>query len=161
MRTDLFYMRTDQALFFQSPGSYIVVPELDLCDRSLGLWQLWNGFVCAWGVGDVRCFCMSLYITCFPMLAVTCISRPIGIIINHNQRDATILDLFISKLIYMFQTVSPPIIRSTCLNLQLRVLSTNTAGSCFRGWDGTLVRIERYFWSTLVPSHSRKQLAAV
>jgi len=41
------------------------------------------------------------------------------------------------KMLYMFQAVPPPIIRSTQLHKQLQVLSTNTAASCYRGWDGT------------------------
>jgi hypothetical protein len=34
------------------------------------------------------------------------------IITNDNQQDATILDLFISSLLYMFQAIPLPIIRS-------------------------------------------------
>jgi len=55
---------------------------------------------------------------------------------SYNQQDAMILDLFISTDIYMFQAVPPPIIRSTKLYIQLQVLSTNTAATCWRGWDG-------------------------
>jgi hypothetical protein len=35
------------------------------------------------------------------------------IIINDDQQDATILGLFISSLLYMFQAIPSPIIRST------------------------------------------------
>jgi len=41
------------------------------------------------------------------------------------------------QMSYMFQAVPPPIIRSTKLYIQLHVLSTNTAASCYRGLDGT------------------------
>jgi len=40
------------------------------------------------------------------------------------------------KMLYMFQVVLPPIIRSTQLYKQLQVLSTNTAASCYRKWHG-------------------------
>jgi len=56
-----------------------------------------------------------------------------SIIINHYQRVATILDLFISKLLYMFQAVLPLIIRCTGLYLQLRVLSNNIAAGLYHG----------------------------
>jgi hypothetical protein len=49
-------------------------------------------------------------------------------IINDDQEDASNLDLFISSLLYMFQAITSPIIRSTLLYSQLRVLSTNIAG---------------------------------
>jgi hypothetical protein len=35
------------------------------------------------------------------------------IIINDEQQDATVLDLFISSLLYMFRAIPSPIIRST------------------------------------------------
>jgi hypothetical protein len=41
-----------------------------------------------------------------------------------------------SQTLYMFQAVPPPIIRSTQLYIQVQVLSTNTAASCYRGKDG-------------------------
>jgi len=41
-----------------------------------------------------------------------------------------LINLFLQTL-YMFQAVSPPIIRSTQLYIQLQVLSTNTAASCW------------------------------
>ena len=37
----------------------------------------------------------------------------------------------------MFQAVPPPIIRSTQLYIQLQLLSTNIAASCYCGRDGT------------------------
>ena len=37
----------------------------------------------------------------------------------------------------MFQVVPLPIIRSTCLYIQLQVLSTNTAAGWYHGRDGT------------------------
>ena len=40
--------------------------------------------------------------------------------------------LFLQTLC-MFQAVPPPIIWSTEVNIQLQVLSTNTAASCYRG----------------------------
>ena len=51
---------------------------------------------------------------------------------NHNQQDATFLDLFLQTL-YVFQVVPLPIIRSTYLYIQLQVLSINTGASCYRG----------------------------
>jgi len=39
--------------------------------------------------------------------------------------------LFLQTL-YMFQAVSPPIIRSTKLYIELQVLSINTAANCYR-----------------------------
>ena len=50
--------------------------------------------------------------------------------------------LFLQTL-YMFQAVPSPIIRSTELYIELQVLSTNTAASCYRGWDGTAPPIIR------------------
>jgi hypothetical protein len=62
-----------------------------------------------------------------------------NIIPNYSQQDATFLIcLFLQKL-YMFQAVPPPILRSTQLYIQLQVLSTNTAASCYRGRDGTAI----------------------
>jgi hypothetical protein len=56
-----------------------------------------------------------------------CIAR---IIINDDQQDATIFDLFISILLYMFRAALSPIIRSTYLHLQFQVFSTDFAA----GW---------------------------
>jgi hypothetical protein len=50
------------------------------------------------------------------------------IIINDDQQYPTIPNSFISNLLYMFWAIPSPIIRSTLLYLQLRVLSTNIAG---------------------------------
>jgi hypothetical protein len=66
-----------------------------------------------------------------------------SIIINGDQQDATIFDLFISSLLYTFRATLSPIIRSTQLYLQLQVLSTDIAR-----WDGT-------------PSHPRYQPATI
>jgi len=52
------------------------------------------------------------------------------------------------QTLYMFQAVPPPIIRSIQLYIQIQVLSTNTAASCYRGGDG-------------FPSIPRWQLAVV
>ena len=41
------------------------------------------------------------------------------------------------QTLYVFQAVPPPIVRSTKLYIQLDVLSTNAAASCYRGGDGT------------------------
>jgi hypothetical protein len=49
--------------------------------------------------------------------------------------------LFLQTL-YMFQVVPPLIIRSTQLYIELQVLSTNIAASCYRGRDGTAVRTQ-------------------
>jgi len=56
-----------------------------------------------------------------------------NIIPNYSQQDAAFLDLFIFTDALCFQAVPPPIIRSTQLYIQLQVLSTNTATSCYRG----------------------------
>ena len=56
--------------------------------------------------------------------------------ITTNKLQRFLIYLFL-QMFYMFQAVPPPIIRSTELYIQLRVLSTNTAASCYRGWDGT------------------------
>jgi len=55
-----------------------------------------------------------------------------NIIPNYSQQDATLLDLFFQAL-YTFQVVPLPIIRSTQLYIQLQVLSTSRAASCYRG----------------------------
>jgi hypothetical protein len=60
-----------------------------------------------------------------------------SIIINDDQQDASILDLFISSLLYMFLAIRSPIIRSTQLYLQLRILSKNI--------DGIMDEMERQF----------------
>ena len=59
---------------------------------------------------------------------------------SYNQQEATFLDFLLLQMLYMFQAVPPPIIRSTQLYIQLQVLSTSTAASCQRGWDGTAAR---------------------
>ena len=41
------------------------------------------------------------------------------------------------QMLYMFQAVPPPIIRSTQPYIQLQLLSTDTAARRFRGLDGT------------------------
>jgi len=52
-----------------------------------------------------------------------------------NQKDATFSrSIYFYKLLYMFQAVSPPIIRSTKLYIQRQVLSKQYC--CYRGWDG-------------------------
>ena len=56
--------------------------------------------------------------------------------------------LFLQTL-YMFQAVPPPIIRSTYLYIQLQILSTNTAASCYRGGDGTNGSSYQQYWLTI------------
>jgi hypothetical protein len=42
---------------------------------------------------------------------------------KYNQQDATFLNsIYFYRMLYMFQVVSPPIIRSTKLYIQLQVL---------------------------------------
>jgi len=54
-----------------------------------------------------------------PKLLFSCI------IANDDQQDAnTLVYIFIPNKFYMFQAMSSPIIRSTCLYLQLLILST-------------------------------------
>ena len=56
---------------------------------------------------------------------------------NEMQR---FLNLFIFyRRCTCFRRVSPPIIRSTRLYIQLQVLSTNTVASCYRGRRGTQI----------------------
>ena len=61
-----------------------------------------------------------------------------------DQLDATILDhLFIPSQLYMFRAMYSPIIRSTCLYLQLLVLFTDIADGQCHGRDGTVVPLIR------------------
>jgi hypothetical protein len=55
---------------------------------------------------------------------------------NYSQQEAIFHDLFLQTL-YVFQAVPPPIIGNIQLYIQLQVLSTDTAASCYRGRDGT------------------------
>jgi hypothetical protein len=55
-------------------------------------------------------------------------SVQLNITTSYSQNNATLLDLFL-KMLYTFQAVPPPIIRSTQLYKQLQVLSTNTAAA--------------------------------
>jgi len=41
---------------------------------------------------------------------------------EYNQQDAAFLNLFISETLYIFQTVFPPVIRSSKLHIQRQVL---------------------------------------
>jgi hypothetical protein len=56
--------------------------------------------------------------------------------ITTNKMQRFLIYLFLQTL-YMFQAIPPPIIRSTQLYVQLQVLSTNTAASCYHGGDRT------------------------
>jgi hypothetical protein len=47
--------------------------------------------------------------------------------------------VYFYKLLYMFQAVPPPIIRSTKLYIQRQVLSNKYC--CYRGWDGTIFHL--------------------
>ena len=59
-----------------------------------------------------------------------------SISLKYNQKGATFsLSIYFSKLLYMFQAVPPPIIRSTKLYIQRQVLSNQCC--CYRGWNGT------------------------
>ena len=60
----------------------------------------------------------------------------LDIFLKYNQQDATFSRcIYFYKLLYMFQAVPPPIIRSTKLYVQRKVLSNQYF--CYRGWDGT------------------------
>jgi hypothetical protein len=60
-----------------------------------------------------------------------------SISLKHNQQDEMFSrSLYFYELLYMFQVVPPPIIRSTKLYIQRQVLSTNTVACWCRGWDG-------------------------
>jgi hypothetical protein len=51
-----------------------------------------------------------------------------SISLKYNRQDATFSRyIYFYKLLYMFQAVSPPIIRSTNLYIQHQALPTNTA----------------------------------
>jgi hypothetical protein len=53
-----------------------------------------------------------------------CDVKLLNICLKYNQQDATISpSIYFYKLLYMFQAVSPPIIRSTKRYIQLQVLS--------------------------------------
>jgi len=52
--------------------------------------------------------------------------------LQYNQQDATFSpSIYLYKLLYMFQAVLPPIIRSTKLYIQRQVLSNLYC--CYRG----------------------------
>ena len=61
-----------------------------------------------------------------------------NIIPNYSQQYATLFIYLFLQTLYMFQAVPPPIIMSTQLYIELQVLSTNTAASCYRRRVGTL-----------------------
>ena len=54
----------------------------------------------------------------------------VSIIVTDDQQDAIMVYLFIPNQLYMFRAKSSPIIRSTCLYLQLLILTTDIAA----GW---------------------------
>ena len=65
-----------------------------------------------------------------------------GWVVNDDQQDATILAyLFIPNQLYVFWTMSSPIIRSTWLHLQHLILSTSIAAGWCHGRDGTLFHL--------------------
>jgi hypothetical protein len=75
-----------------------------------------------------------------PFLKYTCPCIN-SIITNDYQKNATILDLFISILLCMFLAIPSHIIRSTLLYLQLRLLSTNIAAGWYHGWYHPLYKL--------------------
>ena len=78
-------------------------------------------------------FYLCKILSIFLMLICPCI---IDIIPNYYQKVQRFLIYLFLQMLYMFQAVPPPIIRSTQLCIQLQVLSTNSAACCYRGWDG-------------------------
>jgi len=75
-----------------------------------------------------------------------------SIYLNYNQQDATFSrSIYFYKLLYMFQTVPPPINRTTKLYIQRQVLS-NQYCCLLLSWMR---------WNACVPSHPRQQLAPV
>ena len=71
---------------------------------------------------------------------IACMKKVHILIFEHNQRDATLSCLFIyfCEMPYMFQAISPPIIRSSKLYIQHRVLCQIFTATCHcRGRDGT------------------------
>jgi len=72
----------------------------------------------------------------------TCIA---SISLKYNQQDATFSwSIYFYKLLYMFQAVPPPIIRSTKLYIQRQVLSNQYC--CL---------LISWMWWNVVPSHPR------
>jgi len=65
--------------------------------------------------------------------------------------------LFISKRLYMFRAVPPPIIRSTQLYIQLHVLSTSTAAGWYCGLDGTVVPSHQLLYTSTVFGRARRR----
>ena len=70
--------------------------------------------------------------------------------ITANKMQCFLIYLFL-QMLYMFQAVPPPIIRSTQLYIQLQVLSTNTAASCYREGDGTPLFLQTLYIFQAVP----------
>ena len=64
-----------------------------------------------------------------------------NVIPNYSQQDVKFLFL---QILYMFQAVPPPIIRSTQLYIQLQVLSTNNAASSSIGWQYLKLYVQLY-----------------
>ena len=58
-------------------------------------------------------------------------NKPVYIQITTNKMLRFLIYLFL-QMLFMFQAVPPPIVRSTGLYIQLQVLSTNTAACCYR-----------------------------
>ena len=92
----------------------------------------------------------SRYMLCMTFIR-PCITNRFPNYINKMQRFLIYLFL---QMLYMLQAVPPPNIRSTELYIQLQVLSTNTAASCYRGWDGTPFHLihdssKQQYWLTI------------
>ena len=98
-------------------------------DGKLGNYQ--SRFECTvQAVNFMECFQTNL----FPFLTVICPCIA-NIFPNHNQQDATLFELFIStNALHVLGGYSA---HHQEHKTELQVLSTNTAASCYRGWDGT------------------------
>jgi len=66
------------------------------------------------------------------ILCLSSTATRFAISLKYNQQDATFSrSVYFYKLLYMFQAVPPPIIRSTKLNINRQVLSKQYF--CYRG----------------------------
>jgi hypothetical protein len=53
--------------------------------------------------------------------------------------------IYFNKMLYIFQAVPPPIIRSSNCTYSFRYLSNLAAACCYHGWDGIAVLVAAKF----------------
>jgi hypothetical protein len=117
----------------------VVPSEWELpVENMLNYWHMWNNkfrnWVASWWWFSSSQLEFNYWeIFQFLMLVCPCIA---SVSLKYNQQDATFSrSIYLYKLLYMFQAVSLPIIRSTKLYIQCQVFSNHY---CYhRGWDGT------------------------